>query len=278
MKKICVWLMLIAWMLVMSMAEAVTISPGDVPEAYRDCRPECFVLTTSVVDIGAMNAFRVVERSANGFEVNWLLRYSVYSTDPTSTSYMWLHARSSYDLLSTQHAISLLVDQTALPPDASWPDDADPRDWDFLLTSDALLAGTGQYAVQCCSNQTPELSLLPLADSPYPGQEWLPGGLRVCLAEGCEAQAQVNFVYFMYQLDPTGQMASLVFDPTRSQSLLYSQSSAYDGRDGTPFFMEHNFQVAPVPLPAPFVLLISGLGALSTFSACRPSVSRNRLA
>jgi hypothetical protein len=270
--KICLWLLLGISTLAISPAGAVTITRDDLPSVYQDCS-DCYVLYDSAIDLGAMNAFRVVERASNGgMEVNWLLRYSVYLTDPTAHSYMWLHARLSYDLTRDAHPISLLVDQTARPPYSDWPLDADPTDWDFVLTSDALVSGTADYAVQCCGSGTPESGLLPLADPVQPGQSPGPGGLLPCVAEGCEARARLNFVYFMYEPYPgTPTAARLVFDANRTESfLLYSQSSSYDGRDGEPFLIEQNFYVVPtpvtpVPLPASLALLVPALGVLSRF-------------
>jgi hypothetical protein len=267
--KIGLWLTLAAWMFSISPAEAVTITRADLPTAYRNCqlRP-CSVGTTSVFDFGAMNAFRVFERGPSGTEWNWLLRYSVYSTDPTTLSYMWLHVRGAYELSSSQHAVSLLVDQTALPRNSDWMNDDDPTDWDFVLTSDSLLSGTAQYASYCCSNQPGEYSLQPLVDRRYPTDGPLvPGGWLPCAADGCSATARLNFVYFMYELDPANAgTARLVFDPTRNESLLYSQVLDYTGfGGGEPYRLEHNFHVAPVPLPPAFALLIPALGVLSRF-------------
>jgi len=139
-----------------------------------------------------------------------------------------------------------------------------------------LMSGTGHYDATCCDTPTTDSNLVPVADPTRPGEPWWPGGLLVCVAEGCRAQTLLNFVYFMYQLDGNGQTASLVFDPTRSQSLLYSQSAGYYGDPA--FHIEHNFHVAPVPLPASFLLLLPALGMLARFNACRPSAGRNPLA
>lgn len=86
-----------------------------------------------------------------------------------------------------------------------------------------------------------------------------------CVAEGCSIGAQFNLVGMKYI--QTGTNANLVFVDVDSRSLLLSQAS-YDPytNNMSGQMYQQQFNVQPVPLPAGFLLLASGLMGLGTLA------------
>jgi hypothetical protein len=179
--------------------------------------------------------------------------YPLASVTTPITGGIWLELNDQYDLTATLHPLSLHLDQVSAFNPYVWNVPMINGELQLAITSSGLLAGSGGAASECCS---PGSTFGTLFAMPGSG----PVGPAACLADGCSASVALNLLNLGYL--SFGQLAVLTFNDADNRSLLYDtfQSDPWSG--GT---VREAFAVRPVPVPAAFWLLVSGIAALAGF-------------
>lgn len=236
-------------------AQAVTIS--ELPASIQSCitTGSCAVDYSGSYDSGTASAFAMFNTSTG--KQDWLMRYDLVSPsgqtdiEGVQTSayggYLWMQVASSYSAAETEHAVTLFLDKVTPVPD-SLPGQS--GDLSLFMTTADLLAG-GAYRTQ--ADPVPEL---------YYEAGSLSGEVPlICLAEGCQINAQLNLVQLNYQSVGPAGIAMMGFDASDMRGLVYSQSASYiDGAT-------QSFYISAVPEPGAFWLF--GFGLIGVVTAVR---------
>lgn len=193
--------------------------------------------------------------------------YDSYSQLPLETSpitgSLWLEVNQTYDLTQTQHAMTLYFDRAN--PDktpSAWPDTtSSPQSAQHLfMTTDGLLAGSGENFVGCCD--WPPSPFSPFSASAATDPSLFDSNHNdaiSCVAEGCYAGGLLNLLGLSYT--QIGDSAQYNFNPTDPRKLLYFTGEGYEG------YTHNTYSMSAVPLPAAAWLFGSGLLALLGISA-----------
>jgi hypothetical protein len=98
-------------------AKAATITTSDLPDSIQSCitAATCFVSTSSSYDSGTASAFQITQNTGNGYENDWLMRYTLVqpsgqsrinpSQNDNFSGYLWMLARSTYSAAETAHPL-----------------------------------------------------------------------------------------------------------------------------------------------------------------------------
>lgn len=240
-------------------AQAVSIS--ELPATIQSCvmAGSCAVNYSGAYDSGTASAFEMVDLPSGKW--NWLVRYGLVSPSGQAiigggqntaySGYLWMQVASNYSAAETAHPVTLFLDKVTPAPSAFIDQSGDLS---LFMTTADLLAGSA-YRTQ--------------ADPGY--GDYDAGSLSgeiplICLAEGCQINAQLNLVQLNYQSFGSAGITMTGFDASDTRGLVYSQSSSYfDGEP--PYGTTQSFYVAAVPEPATFGMM--GFGLLSVAIAVR---------
>lgn len=235
-------------------AHAVSIS--ELPTTIQSCimAGSCGVNLSSSYQSGTASAFSMFDVSGGQ---NWLMRYSLVppsgqtviggAQNTAYSGYLWMQVARNYRAAETEHAVTLFLDKVTPVPGGLFNQSGDLS---LFMTTADLLAGSA-YRTQ--------------ADPGY--GDYDAGNLSgeiplICLAEGCQINAQLNLVQLNYQdLGPAG-ISMTGFDASDTRGMVYSQSSAYfDGEP--PYGVTQSFYITAVPEPETFSMLGVGLMAVA---------------
>ncbi len=240
-------------------AQAVSVS--ELPSTIQSCitAGTCVVNYPGSYDSGTVSAFEMVDLPSGQW--NWLVRYDLASPsgqtvigggqDTAYSGYLWMQVASNYSAAETAHPVTLFLDKVA-PAPGTFIDQS--GDLSLFMTTSDLLAGSA-YRTQ--------------ADPGYGDSDAgsLSGEIPlICLAEGCQINAQLNLVQLNYQSFGSAGIAMTGFDASDTRGLVYSQSSFYFAGE-PPYGATQSFYITAVPEPETFWML--GFGLLSVAIAVR---------
>ncbi len=238
-------------------AEAITLS--ELPASIQSCigAGNCVVGLGDAYSSGSASAFAMIDPSTG--KQDWLMRYALVPPSGESDSegaqtsifggYLWMQVAASYNAAEAQHAVTLFLDKVTPVPGSYIDQDGDLS---LYMTSTDLLGGSAYRT---------------MADPGY--GDYDAGNLSgeiplICLAEGCQIDAQLNLL----QLDYANTGASIVmtgFDASDMRGLVYSQGSYYFDGD-PPYGTTQAFYVSAIPEPGAAWLFgfgLLGVGAVA---------------
>ena len=252
-------------------ANAIAVlATSELPAEIQSCFAggSCISGSYSSSQTTFQNTFQSANMSAfqyrDNFVDKWLVRYNAFtpshssgnsydSATNTSNSFnnpltgnLWLSANQTYDLASSNHLFNLYFDK--ISPSISFGNGSTSAH--FNLTSADLLAGGGYSHIPGNGNTT-QGSLVS-----GPGPDGV-GGTNYWSCIECDVTVQFNLAMLNYS--KFFGSAQLSFNPADPQALVFKIN------DYNPFPMnggkttEVALYVQPVPLPASFWLLASGL-------------------
>ena len=258
-------------------ANAIAVlATSDLPAEIQSCFAggSCTSLSYSSTQTAFQNTFQSANISAFQYRDNnvdkWLVRYNAFTPSHSSgnsynsftgisnsyntplTGNLWLSANQSYDLASSNHMVNAYFDK--ISPSISFFNGYTSAH--FNLTSADLLAGGG-YSQTTNLGNTTQGSLIS-----GPGPD---GASAVNYWSCIECDVTVQFNLAMLKYSSFGSSAQLSFNPADPRALVFKKN------EYNPFFggsgnssSEVALYVQPVPLPASFWLLASGLMGLRT--------------
>ncbi len=189
------------------------------------------------------NALAPSHSSGNSYD-SFTNTYNSYNTALTGS--LWLSASQSYDLAASYHSFNLYFDK--LSPSLTLAGGYTSAH--FNLTSADLLAGGGYSQISNYGN-TVQGSLVS-----GPGPDDLSGiNYWSCI----ECDSTVQFSLAMMKYASSGGLAQLFFNPADTQALAFQFNEYHPDFGSGSSTSEVALYVQPVPLPASFWLLTSGL-------------------
>jgi hypothetical protein len=240
---------------------AATVTNSDLPGTIQSCitAHTCSVSNASTYDSGTASAFQITQNTGSGYENNWLMRYALVPPsgqsriEPSQTDsfsgYLWMLAKDTYSATETAHPFTLYLDRVSPTPFNMF---GQSGDLDLFMPTADVVAGSSYrtYGLDYNNNSYSygELS----GDVPLP-----------CLAEGCEAHAQLNLAQLKYLNFGSGGIHLISFNSSDTRGLVFDQSSYYSGiLDGHPINDVQSFYISAVPIPGALWLFGSGLVGL----------------
>lgn len=201
------------------------------------------------------------ETEAYDYENNQLLPVERNAIGGT----LWLEVNSQYELSNPLHDITLYFEDTSNSTAIDfWSGyGAVSNEQHLSITTNGLLAGSGETYVQCCEEAglfvpSPFNSSAETNPSLFDSNGNLP---VICVADGCDAGAMLNLIGLDYV--ETGDIAQLVFNSDESRSLLYYTTAGYEG------YSSNTYAMSDVPVPASLWLFASGMTTLLAASRLR---------
>ncbi|MDD2760154.1 MAG: hypothetical protein PHH11_07655 [Methylomonas sp.] len=248
---------------------------SQLPLPVQNCAlaGNCLVESISAFDNGGIAAFRYQSADFSGY----LFRYSVlppsqasdveegfdYSQDPPATQHhstniplagtLWVKAAESYSALAASHEIVMYLDRATPSQQVVIPRWADenlyPTTLNFEFSTASLSASSAnRYLALTYDGDRSSGDLV--------GNE----ALVPCLAEGCSVNQRLNLIGMAFV--QVGNQLVLQFASDDTRSMLYSEAIAYN--DVTYGFLhQRDWYVQPVPLPAAWLMWLSGFGLLA---------------
>lgn len=245
-------------------ARAVSIS--ELPATIQSCitTGSCGVNLSSSYDSGTASAFSMFDMSSGQ---NWLVRYKLVfpsgETDISGTQntayngYLWMQVANNYSATETAHPVTLFLDKVAPLSSMLFNQSGDLT---LFMTTTDLLAGSA-YRTQ--------------ADPGYGDYDTgsLSGEIPlICLAEGCQINAQLNLAQLNYQSFGSAGIAMTGFNAADTRGLVYTQRAAYfspyyDPENDISFNTTQTFYISSVPEPD--ACLLFGVGLMGVAAALR---------
>ncbi len=244
-------------------AYATPIDNLVLPSQLQACvdTNECTVDVGPTTVIGQMAAYSFVDNRQGAAVSGYALHYSLLPPSGESDSNsgitpyggdIWLTVQDSYDLTLDSNLITVYTD-TVNPQPNNILNDSNGLDIDVLMANTALLAGSGfEITGLDAGNAVISQGNMQL-QSDFGGT-----ALLTCVAEGCQATADLNLIYLSYI--QSGNLAVLQFNQDDSRGLLYELTSEFSALpENGGFSTAQSYYVAAVPVPAAFWLFASGL-------------------
>jgi hypothetical protein len=239
-------------------ARSATITNPDLPGSIQSCitAATCFVSNTSAYDSATASAFQIYQNVGSGVENNWLMRYALVPPsgqsriNPTQTNsfsgYLWMLIKSTYTATESAHPLTLYLDKVTPAPFSMF---GQYGDLSMTMTTADLVSGSGYRTYGLDGNNDS------YDDGSLSGNVPLP-----CVAEGCEAHAQLNLVQLIYE-DYGTNIALTSFNSSDPRGLVYEQRSSFPcyGDPSCAINDVQSFYVSAVPIPAAAWLFGSGL-------------------
>mgnify|MGYP000108945444 CR=1 FL=1 len=247
-----------------SAASAASIGLEDLPNEIQSCvsTQDCFVVMGSTFDHGGTSAFYFNDSGTD----KWLMRYTLFAPSGENGNaahgYVWMSANQQYSAGESFHGVTLYTDAVSPTPTDLWIGRSNDSALSFGVTTADLVAGSGFVVSGLDANNTPYA-----AGNLQTYGDFGASGLISCVAEGCQASAQLNLVNLHYTQYESGEL-NAVFNVGDTRALLYTQSFSFDGSylGSESSHTTQEYFVQPVPIPAGIVLLASGLMGLWRFT------------
>jgi hypothetical protein len=244
-------------------AQAVSFS--ELPATIQSCisAGSCLVdYSGGSYNSTTASAFAMVDLPSGKW--NWLVRYDLTppsgQTDingvqsSTYGGYLWMQVANNYSAAETAHPVVLFLDKVTPVPSNLF---GQSGDLSLFMTTADLLAGGAYKTISYVSYDEYGIVSTGGLSGETPG---------LCLAVGCQTNAQLNLVQLNYQSFGSSGIAMTGFNPTDTRGLVYSQSSSYFNGD-PPYGTTQSFYITAVPEPETFWML--GLGLVSVAIAVR---------
>ena len=243
-----------------------------LPAPLQSCwaNGDCSIDSQSSFESGGIAAFHYVSADFSGY----LFRYSLVSpstaksvvldsqnssepqpieTNIALSGNVWLQVADSYSVSASSRPITLYREQIspsqqAILPRLSYPDEY-PSVLNFELSAASLLASSTYHTTTLDSFGGTESGDLIAAEP-----------LLICLADGCSTNQQLNLIGMSFV--QAGDQLLLQFAANDDRPKLYSESLAYN----TPLLgtlAQRDWYVRPVPLPAAWLVWLSGFGLIA---------------
>lgn len=252
-------------------AQAVVVDLSELPTSMQTCfsyggtcwgaslvsppMPGATASLLSTYDTPDMSAFQYMDGSTD----KWLIRYHL--TSPSSqggtalAGNVWLSANQAYDLSNSTHGFTLFTEKVS------------PTPWNGGVMGDLTHQITLTTASLFAGGDTIQAGLDGSNNTYQNGTLNYTGGFLPCVAEGCSISAAFNLIGLTYL--NAGSLAYLTFNPADTRGLLFRQASSYSSGYDNSFDYQQQLYVQPVPLPAGFWLLISGLAGFGAVASKR---------
>lgn len=242
-----------------------------LPVPLQSCltNGDCSIDRQSSFESGGIAAFHYSSADFSGY----LFRYSLVSPSVAKTVAMdnqnpsepqpietnialsgnvWLQVADNYSISASSRPITLYREQVSPSQQAILPrmsPNEYPNVLNFELSASSLLASSAYHTTTLDpfgGNESGDL----IAAEP----------LLICLADGCSTNQQLNLIGMRFV--QAGDQLLLQFAANDARPRLYSESLAYnDPQFGS--LSQRDWYVQPVPLPAAWLVWLSGFGLIA---------------
>lgn len=231
----------------------------DLPVAIQQCltTAECNVSSESDFDHNGIAAFRYQANTVSGY----LFRYPVLppSTAIPPAGNLWLNVLDTYSRSADSRPMLLYLDQSSFNTLPRYGQtDEFPTVLHFELSADSLLdsrafrnLGLSEEGVVESGDLTALEPLLP------------------CLADGCSLSQELNLIGMSF-VENNNEL-KLQFAPEDFRRMLYAESLSYNQFE--PFFYQRELYVQPVPLPAAWLVWLTGFGLFACLKRPQSMIS-----
>lgn len=252
-----------------------------LPAPLQGCwtNGDCSIDTESSFESGGIAAFRYLSADFSGY----LFRYALVSPSVATNVYMdgqnplepqpietnvalsgnvWLQVADSYSVSASSRPLTLYREQIspsqqAILPRSSYADEY-PNVLNFELSASSLLASSAYHTMTFNGLDFSESGDLIAAEP-----------LLTCLADGCGTHQELNLIGMSFV--QAGDQLLLQFAANDGRAKLYSEAMRYDNAQyGS--LNQRDWYVQPVPLPAAWLVWLSGLGLIA--GRCTKTVKR----